>query len=92
MSNWDLPDTIIAATQWSNRYTYFFSRNGDYYRFNDKTFSIDNGDPPYPRDTGKWWFGCGKDSKAVKKEEGLVSLFDEVGAEDLDVFAGDEDK
>ncbi len=31
IDNWDLPDNIEAAVQWSNRHTYFF-KNGEYYR------------------------------------------------------------
>lgn len=57
ISNWDLPNNIDAAVQWKNQYTYFL--DGDnYYRFDDKRFQIDKGDPPFPRPNGRWWFGC----------------------------------
>jgi len=63
ISNWDLPNNIDGATQWSNRKTYFF-KNGKYYRFDDGNFTIDSSDDPFPRDAGKWWFGCqGKETR-----------------------------
>ena len=91
--NWDLPRRLAAAVQWSNGYTYFFTTGGDYYRFDDRNFSMDDGDPAFPRDAGKWWFGCpGLDVKAVEKDQAsIVSLFDEVGSEDMDVVPTDED-
>lgn len=52
-----LPNHIDAAFQWKNGHTYFFNGN-KYYKFNDKTFGVDAGDPPYPRLTSAWWFGC----------------------------------
>jgi len=57
ISNWDLPANIDGAVKWSNKRTYFF-RNGEYYRFNDRRFAMDQGEPAYPRPIGPWWFGC----------------------------------
>ena len=34
-----------------------------YFRFDDRTFSVDDGNPSFPRKSGPWWFGCGKDKK-----------------------------
>ncbi|XP_059614019.1 matrix metalloproteinase-14 isoform X1 [Phlebotomus argentipes] len=58
ISNWEgVPNNIDAALQYTNGYTYFFKDN-KYYRFNDRTFSVDAADPPFPRPTAHWWFGC----------------------------------
>lgn len=58
ISNWEgIPDNLDDALQYGNGYTYFF-KNGLYYRFNDRTFAVDTADPPFPRSTGYWWFGC----------------------------------
>ena len=49
---------ISWSNSWSkNKYTYFF-HDGEYYRFDDKRFQIDKGDPAFPRPSGVWWFGC----------------------------------
>merc|ERR1712122_416307 len=71
-SHWDLPSNIDGATQWSNRKTYFF-KNGKYYRFDDGNFTIDSSDDPFPRDAGKWWFGCQREETRVNgpKDVGL---------------------
>jgi matrix metalloproteinase-14 (membrane-inserted) len=40
VSNWEgIPDNLDAALQYTNGYTYFFKR-GQYYRFNDRSFSV----------------------------------------------------
>ncbi|XP_055700592.1 matrix metalloproteinase-2 isoform X4 [Phlebotomus papatasi] len=58
ISNWEgVPNNIDAALQYTNGYTYFFKDN-KYYRFNDRTFSVDAADPPFPRPLAHWWFGC----------------------------------
>ncbi|XP_026466648.1 matrix metalloproteinase-14-like [Ctenocephalides felis] len=58
IANWEgVPDNLDAALQYTNGYTYFF-KNGQYYRFNDRTFSVDAADPAFPRNAGHWWFGC----------------------------------
>ncbi|XP_021941826.1 matrix metalloproteinase-14 isoform X4 [Zootermopsis nevadensis] len=62
LSNWEgIPDNLDAALQYTNGYTYFFKR-GQYYRFNDRTFSVDTADPAFPRPAGYWWFGCKAES------------------------------
>ncbi|KAJ8942861.1 hypothetical protein NQ314_009924 [Rhamnusium bicolor] len=58
ISNWDgVPDNLNAAFQWTNGYTYFYKDNA-YYRFNDRAFAVDVTNPPFPRSTAYWWFGC----------------------------------
>ena len=58
ISNWEgIPDNIDDATQYTNGYSYFF-KNGLYYRFDDTTFRVSDGDPSFPRPVGFWWFGC----------------------------------
>jgi hypothetical protein len=40
LSNWEgIPDNLDSALQYTNGYTYFFKR-GQYYRFNDRTFTV----------------------------------------------------
>merc|ERR1719309_1898043 len=61
ISNWDgIPNHLNAAMQYHNGNTYFF-KDGQYYRFDENTFAVDKNGPSYPRDTGAWWFGCGRD-------------------------------
>ncbi|XP_073813979.1 LOW QUALITY PROTEIN: matrix metalloproteinase 1 [Musca autumnalis] len=58
ISNWEgLPNSLDAALQYTNGYTYFF-KGDKYYRFNDRTFAVDSADPPFPRPSAHWWFGC----------------------------------
>lgn len=58
ISNWDgIPNGVEAALQYSNGKTYFF-KSGQYYRFDDESFKLAEANPPFPRDTGFWWFGC----------------------------------
>jgi len=60
VDNWEgIPGNIDDALQYKNGYTYFF-KQGRYWRFDDKNFGIDNADPPFPRQTSYWWFGCEK--------------------------------
>ena len=57
-SNWDgIPNNVDSAVQYSDGRSYFFKR-GQYYKFDDETISVEEGDPGYPRDAGLWWFGC----------------------------------
>ncbi|XP_034951393.1 matrix metalloproteinase-14 isoform X2 [Chelonus insularis] len=64
ISNWEgLPDNLDAAITY-NRYTFFFKDNA-YYRFNDRTFSVDVADPAFPRATAYWWFGCRSASRGT---------------------------
>lgn len=58
LANWEgIPNSIDAAFQAPNGYTYFY-KNGAYYRFNDRLFAVDPVDPAFPRSTANWWFGC----------------------------------
>lgn len=68
ISNWDLPPNIQAAVRWTNKHTYFFHDAG-YYRFNDRRFTIDSGDPAFPRPAGPWWYGCNKDDLQANDED-----------------------
>jgi len=93
VSNWELPSGISAALQWTNKRTYFF-HNGHYYRFNDRTFTIDTADPAFPRPTGKWWFGC-KDEDLTRMEgrsfgTQFKTPFALAGDENLHVYPFDE--
>ncbi|XP_063993131.1 matrix metalloproteinase-14 isoform X3 [Diachasmimorpha longicaudata] len=57
ISNWEgLPNNLDAALNYHG-FTYFFKDNA-YYRFNDRTFSVDVADPAFPRTSAYWWFGC----------------------------------
>ena len=51
-------------------------------RFNDRRFQIDNGDPPFPRKSGKWWFGCKKEAFALRDDEGGVFKLSSVKKQD----------
>jgi matrix metalloproteinase-14 (membrane-inserted) len=59
VSNWDgIPNNLDSALQYSNGRTYFF-KDGRYYRFNDQKGRLDvSANPPFPRETDFWWFGC----------------------------------
>ena len=57
ISKWGLPGNIDGAFQWDNNRTYFF-KSGQYWRFDDRTVRVAKAVPEYPRDNGKWWFGC----------------------------------
>ncbi|PSN48124.1 hypothetical protein C0J52_05812 [Blattella germanica] len=70
ISNWEgIPDNLDAAVQYTNGYTYFFKR-GQYYRFNDRSFSVDTADPKFPRAAGYWWFGCKAESNGGAGNKG----------------------
>merc|ERR1711862_1029097 len=57
-----IPSNVDAAFVWGgNGKTYFF-KSGDYWRYNDRNFSVDKGDPAFPRATAQWWFGCAKEN------------------------------
>lgn len=49
---------VTGAMQYTNGRTYFYSRNGVYYRWNDDKDAVDVATPRFPRNTGEWWFGC----------------------------------
>ncbi|XP_053674638.1 matrix metalloproteinase-24-like [Anopheles nili] len=52
-----LPDQIDAALHHPNGNMYFF-KGDKYYRVNEKSSTVDHSEPPYPRRTASWWFGC----------------------------------
>jgi len=65
VSNWEgIPNNIDAALQYTNGKVYFF-KDGQYYRWNDDSFSVDEANPSFPRDTGFWWFGCKQSSSPL---------------------------
>lgn len=64
---WSLPSHIDAAFQWENGKTYFF-KGHQYYRFNDRDFSPQEDEIPYPRNVGVWWFGC-KEARSMNQEK-----------------------
>ena len=70
ISNWDgIPNNVDSALQYSNGKSYFF-KDGRYYRFDDKKFTLDtSANPPFPRETGFWWFGCPANSVRLTKQE-----------------------
>ena len=53
---------------YSNGHTYFFSGR-QYWRFNDRAFSVDRAEPPFPRSTAAWWLGC--TAPALKQGESV---------------------
>ncbi|RXG51136.1 Matrix metalloproteinase-14 [Armadillidium vulgare] len=67
ISNWiGIPNNLDGALMYSNGYTYFFKRN-NYYRFNDRAFAVDSADPPFPRPTSYWWFGCSDSNSGLSQ-------------------------
>merc|ERR1719295_1797669 len=74
ISLWGLPGNMEGALQWDNGRTYFF-KSGNYWRYDDRNFRVDRGDPPFPRPTAQWWFGCPQSnnfSKALEKADDAV--------------------
>ncbi|XP_022903605.2 matrix metalloproteinase-14-like isoform X1 [Onthophagus taurus] len=58
ISKWKgIPNNLDGAFQYSNGYTYFY-KDGVYYRFNDRNFAVDVGNPAFPRSMAYYWFGC----------------------------------
>ena len=95
ISLWDLPTNIEAALQWDNGRTYFF-KSGNYWRFNDRQFTVDSGDPSFPRRAAEWWFGCPAGNQLNKAEDAVVALVQkeqlgiDVTEDDFD-YVGDDD-
>ncbi|KAK1126644.1 hypothetical protein K0M31_004271 [Melipona bicolor] len=86
ISNWEgIPDNLDASIVYRG-YTYFFKGDA-YYRFNDRTFSVDIADPAFPRSTAYWWFGCRSANKGTlgETDEQLVTSSNQ----DADSAAGD---
>ncbi|XP_031783895.1 matrix metalloproteinase 1 isoform X1 [Nasonia vitripennis] len=64
ISNWEgIPDNVDASITYHG-YTYFFKDNA-YFRFNDRSFSVDVASPSFPRSIAYWWFGCRSTSKGT---------------------------
>jgi len=84
ISNWDgIPTNLDAAMQYSNGKTYFF-KDGQYYRFDDDKFSLDeDANPPFPRETGFWWFGCESNSVRLTKQDDYVIDYLDGGIDDV---------
>ena len=59
ISNWEgIPNNLDAATTYTNGKTYFF-KGDKYYKFDDLKLEVArSAEYPYPRDSGRWWFGC----------------------------------
>ncbi|XP_014475595.1 PREDICTED: matrix metalloproteinase-14 isoform X4 [Dinoponera quadriceps] len=74
IKNWQgIPDHVNAAVTYKG-YTYFFQDNA-YYRFNDRTFSVDSADPAFPRSTAYWWFGCKSANRGTLEDNNVHSEF-----------------
>ena len=57
ISDWtNIPHNVDAAFTWRNGKTYFF-KSGEYWRY-DKEGDLDRNNQLFPRDAGRWWFGC----------------------------------
>jgi len=70
---WGVPPSLEGAVQWQNGKTYFFKQGG-YWRFNDRRFSIDRQNPPFPRVTAEWWFGCPRIQQLQQGLGGIETL------------------
>jgi len=70
IANWvGIPNNLDAAIQYSNGKSYFF-KDGKYFRFDDRKFEVDTtANPPFPRQTSYWWFGCDAQSVRLTKPE-----------------------
>ena len=88
LSNWEgIPDHIDDAFQYTNGYTYFY-KDGGYYRFNDRQFSVDSASPAFPRSTPSWWFGCQSAPRGtIGKSSPREWLKEENGDIGSDIFA-----
>jgi len=71
ISNWKgLPVGVEAAFRWTNSRTYVF-KDGSYWRLNDRNAAVDRSRTPYPRDAGRWWFGCSKEAVSSSQMGGI---------------------
>ena len=81
ISAWEgVPSGADAALQWKNGKTYFF-KSGNYWRLNDDTGAVDRSNPPFPRDSGQWWFGCPKNILTLPFVDGTHEDFVEYDME-----------
>ncbi|XP_017781282.1 PREDICTED: matrix metalloproteinase-14-like isoform X2 [Nicrophorus vespilloides] len=89
ISNWEgLPDNLDAAFKDNNGYTYFF-KDGAYYRFNDRTFSVDSVNPAFPRSAAYWWFGCKEAPRGTIGKTGLLVTTEESDISDYNFSDSD---
>lgn len=51
---------------YNSKYQFKSFQDGNYWRFNDRRFKIDSGDPAFPRPAGYWWFGCPASGSQVR--------------------------
>lgn len=85
-----VPDDLTAALQ-IDGFTYFF-KGDHYFRFNDRTFSIDKANPPFPRPFAYWWFGC-RDAPKTLDNVMEDEYNEEVGEEyDEEMYTDDGDE
>ena len=47
-------------------------------------FQVDDGDPPFPRPAGYWWFGCETASQQLRKDDSRI-VFNVQGDQRSDV-------
>jgi matrix metalloproteinase-14 (membrane-inserted) len=55
--NSGLDAVLSRMDEYGNNFTYFFKGN-QYWKFNDKSFSVFLSDPPYPKRVSTFLFGC----------------------------------
>ena len=73
ISDWtNIPHNVDAAFTWRNGKTYFF-KSGEYWRYADDG-DLDRNNQPFPRNAGRWWFGC---SQTSIRRQPLVDYNDE---------------
>lgn len=81
IANWEgVPNNLDAAFQYTNGYTYFY-KDGAYYRFNDRTFSVDHANIAFPRSTAYWWFGCKSAARGTLGRQNSRGYLQEEGSE-----------
>ena len=77
LSSWNIPgNQVSAAAQWTNSRSYFFTSNGEYYRYNDGQSNVDAG---YPLDTAPNWQKCscsGKVDAVTLTQDGSTYIFE----------------
>ncbi|XP_053677258.1 matrix metalloproteinase-14-like [Anopheles nili] len=85
ISYWNgIPNGINAVVHQGKKFTYFF-KDDKYYRFNNEKLQVDQDDPPFPRQTAAWWFGCKNETDIITTtEKSGMETFDE-----LDDFLND---
>ena len=55
----NMTKNVVVSLNLSEEIFYTFMFRGDkYWRFDDEKQEVAAGDPPFPRPTRTWWFGC----------------------------------